>query len=204
MALHIVRSLGQAFDVCHRLNPRPKKTKKEGEGKEGEKGGEEGAGGANEKGAGEGNAGEPSEAAKESDELGVELTAAMQQVSVGEGAAKPAPQPEQAIHKDLMDLDFDPFNFHFGAPVGAGALPNGSPHMAFESNFTSAGASGSAAAPAPSLAPFLMRNTTSGLPDLPEGSSQAAGHFAGRPRPRPVTSNQQLGAGRWEGRREGG
>ena len=188
MALHIVRSLGQAFDVCHRLNPRPKKVKKEGEeGGEGENGtgGEEGGG---EK---EGNEGEKGGGAIEGVELGSDLTAALKDESGTQASAQQ--QQQQQMSNDLMGLDFDPFNFNFEAPEGAaGALPNGGVQlMAFESNFKSG--SGTGASPT-AFPPLMVSNVPSGLPELPEGNgpAQAQMHLAGRPRPRPATSNQQV------------
>ena len=189
MALHIVRSLGQAFDVCHRLNPRPKKIKKE-EGGEGENGteGEEGRG---EKEAGTGNEGEKGGGANEAVELGSDLTAALKGESGTQASAQQ--QQQQQMNNDLMGLDFDPFNFNFEAPVGAaGALPNGGVQlMAFESNFKSG--SGTGASPT-AFPPLMVSNIPSGLPELPEGSrpAQAQMQLAGRPRPRPATSNQQV------------
>ena len=185
MALHIVRSLGQAFDVCHRLNPRPKKSKKgEGEGEEDKEKKEEGEGAE----AKEGEEGGQKEEANTSVELGTEL------------GRETKPQKQQDVYKDLMDLDFDPFNSSFSTPAAAptaATLPNGAPQMAFESNFTSGGGGGGAAASGTAFPPFMVsNNANSGLPDLPEGSSrsptgQAQVSLAGRPRPRPSAPHQQ-------------
>ena len=163
MALHIVRSLGQAFDVCHRLNPRPKKAKKE----DGEESGEKDNGEEGEVKNGEGEEQKETDEANISVELGTEL---------GRDAK---PQQQKDVHKDL------------GAPVQAATLPNGAPQMAFESNFTTGeGGGGRGGGPGGALPPFLVsKNSTSGLPDLPEGSGGLPP--AGRPRPRPSTTHQQ-------------
>ena len=186
MALHIVRSLGQAFDVCHRLNPRPKKTKKDGEGGEGE--------GEKEKVEGEGEEGEKGSEDKEdkigvangSPEDGLELAATMNDVSLSEGGQ----QKQATTQNDLMGLDFDPFKFNYEAPAGSGTLPNGAPQTGFESSFTSGGS----AAPPTAFPPLMVSNTPSGLPELPVGSSaaQAQVQLSGRPRPRPATTNQPV------------
>lgn len=172
MALHIVRSLGQAFDVCHRLNPRPKKTKKEvetGEG-EGEKEEEEEAG------------------AIEDNE---EKSGPVNGQEVSEGKQQPT-QPQTAVQNDLMGLDFDPFSFNYEAPAGAGMLPNGAPQMAFESSFTSGGEADGF--PPTTFPPLMVSSNPSGLPELPMGTSAAQTQLqlTARPRPRPATANQQV------------
>lgn len=170
MALHIVRSLGQAFDVCHRLNPRPKKTKKEGEEGEGEKNEEE-------------------EGKKENDEhspteIGSDLSAAMKEVSLGDGEKKPEP----TLEDNLIGLDFDPFSFNFETSGGGGAQPNGGPSSGFGATFNGGGGGGGGQFP-----PLMMSNNPSGLPELPTGM-QTDIQLQGRPRPRPVTNgaNQQV------------
>ena len=172
MALHIVRSLGQAFDVCHRLNPRPKKTKEgeEGEG-EGEKKAEEGEGTADN--------------GDEKAELGDNLSVGLKEISLEEGGKK----TELAPQNDLIGLDFDPFVFNFETPGGVGATPNGAPQNGFDSSFPRGG--GEAAG----FPPLMVSNNPSGLPELPAGSTSAQTQLQlmGRPRPRPAgSSNQQV------------
>lgn len=174
MALHIVRSLGQAFDVCHRLNPRPKKTKKEvetGE-EEGEKGEEEAG------------------VIEDKEEKGGPVDGSQSQ-EVSEGKQQ-ATQPQTAVQNDLIGLDFDPFSFNHEAPAGAGMLPNGAPQMAFESSFTSGGVADGF--PPTAFPPLMVSSNPSGLPELPMGTSAAQTQLqlTARPRPRPATTNQQV------------
>ena len=183
MALHIVRSLGQAFDVCHRLNPRPKKTKKEGEQAEGE-------GEKKEEETAEETAGKEEEkaVANGSSELGADLSAALKDISLQDVGKK----TESTQQNDLMGLDFDPFCFNFEVPGGAGTKPNGAPQGAFGSGFAGGGGGGGEAGPFP---PLMVSNNPSGFPDLPVGSTSAQTqlHLMGRPRPRPAgSSNQQV------------
>ena len=181
MALHIVRSLGQAFDVCHRLNPRPKKTKKEGEEGEGE--GEKAENGET---TGEGGTEDGKGAvANGSPELGADLSAALMEISLNEGEKKAEPAPSS----NLIGLDFDPFSFNFETP----AQPNGAPQAGLDSAFSGGGAE--AAFP-----PLMVSNNPSGFPELPVGTAAAQTqlHLMGRPRPRPTpTSNQQVSVCVW-------
>lgn len=177
MALHVVRSLGQAFDVCHRLNPRPKKTKKEAETEEGE---------------GEKKAKENGET-EDKEEKMVNGTDISQEVSLTEeGKQKEAQQPQTTAQDDLIGLDFDPFSFNFEAQAGVGMLPNGAPQTPFESSFTTGQAAGGV--PPTTFPPLMVTNNPSGLPDLPEGNAAAQKQLqlSGRPRPRPATTNQQV------------
>ena len=104
MALHMVRSLGQAFDVCHKLNPKPKKKKPEEEG--------------DEDSTGEDPPPQPSqgEVATTPDtwkQFSTDLDVAMDKLSV---------QDKQEETKDLTaELDFDPF----ASPPPPGILGNG-------------------------------------------------------------------------------
>ena len=171
MALHIVRSLGQAFDVCHRLNPRPKKTKKE-EGEEGKK-----VEGENEEVVTEG----------KGDQDSSELVSGVKDISLSEGGEK---QREPTQQNDLIGLDFDPFSFNFEAPAGSGTLPNGAPQAGFNTSFT--GSEGGV--PPTTFPPLMVGNNPSGFPELPLGDSAAQKQLqlTGRPRPRPANPNQPV------------
>lgn len=95
MALHIVRSLGQAFDVCHKLNPKPKK-KKESESTE-----EDSAPAVTGEGESQNNEeGDQEEVAKTPDtwkQFSTDLDSAMGKLTVSE---------ETTL---TTELDFDPF-----------------------------------------------------------------------------------------------
>ena len=194
MALHIVRSLGQAFDVCHKLNPKPSKEKKKEEKEETDKEVKEAEEG--EANVGEALSAQPSEepAAKE---VTTDLDAAMQKLAVENGEAKGSSEEPQ----DLISLQFDPFAVTSTPHPNpnnaflAASVPNGNAMAMnfdpFQPNFTPlAGVFTTPSIPPP---PLTMANTS--LPELPEEGdvSQLASvpppHLAyiSRPRPRPGT-----------------
>ena len=193
-----MRSLGQAFDVCHKLNPKPQKKKKEGE--EAEKtqeGKEEGA--------------DTTQTAA----AGTDLDAAMRKLNLENGEAKTTKQSsvtQTEFSKDLMQLQFDPFSFVPSStanpnPYQQGSVPNGAPFVnmdPLQTNFAAQQAflGSSSMVPPP---PLTVSNTSMSLPDFPDGAdtlnaTQAAAippphahlAFMSRPRPRPGSTSSQV------------
>ena len=185
LALHIVRSLGQAFDVCHKANPKPlKKKKKEGEGSasEQQENGEESE--AAKQGEGQGGGGEGGVVTGTS----IGLDAAMKKVSLENGNSTTAASTEPAVG-DLSTLIFDPFAMPFpmGEANGTAAFMPGFGGMAAVDPFQSLS----------SFAPLTVSNFPTTLPDFPDGVDPSSvtippPHLAyiSRPRPRASTSSQ--------------
>lgn len=195
MALHIVRSLGQAFDVCHKLNPKPSKEKKKAEEERTAKdGGKEAEG--EEANVGEALPAQPSE--EPAKEVTTDLDVAMKKLSLENGEAKGRSEEPQ----DLISLQFDPFaatSTPHPNPNNAflpASVPNGDAMAInfdpFQSNYTPL-VGGVLTTPTIPPPPLTMANTS--LPELPEegDASQLASvpppHLAyiSRPRPRPGT-----------------
>ena len=214
LALTIVRSLGQAFDVCHRLNPKPKKkkdTEESGADAEADKEG----------GAKEGGGGDTEEEALKEDvnsttqspdtvpsnwkQFNTDLDTALESGLGGVGGAGGSGGGGVAVgdkaiaelNKDLMQLNFDPFSAPLanGNPLGMDPFqPGGQPGGVGGGG----GATGAVAYP-----PLTVSNLSTSLPDFPDGVDPATAsanvpppHMAllSRPRPRPsVTGQQQVG-----------
>jgi len=203
MALHIVRSLGQAFDVCHKLNPKPAKNKKKEEGeKEAAEEGEEQV--TQETKEAEATPAQPADGpANDAKEVNTDLDAAVRNMTLENGEPKALPT-EMQLNKDLISLQFDPFamtSTPYPNPNNAflaTSVPNGDTMAMnfdpFQSNFTPR-PSENFATPSIPPPPLMMTNTSTILPDLPEEGdiSQLASipppHLAyiSRPRPRPGT-----------------
>ena len=164
MALHVVRSLGQAFDICHKLNPKPAKKKEEGEGEKGK------AGDAAEGEEGEETTKSPTGIPSHWKTFNTDIDSAMEKLSLegggGEGGGD-AGKEKPSGSDDLLGLNFDPF-ITPAAPADAFA-PNGSLVDPFQSSFTSGGDSSAVAYP-----PLTVSNLSTNLPDFPDGVDPAS------------------------------
>ena len=155
MALHVVRSLGQAFDICHKLNPKPAK-KKEASEEEKAKEGEEEAGSDK-----EGEAATPPGVPAHWKTFNTDIDDAMGKMKLDDGAS----EKEKSPADDLLGLNFDPF----ATPPTAFA-PNGSTTDPFHSSFNSSfGANTSGVA----YPPLTVSNLSTNLPDFPDGVDPA-------------------------------
>ena len=159
MALHVVRSLGQAFDICHKLNPKPVKKKEEEPEKENNEEGE----GANEGGEAKTSTGVPPHWKT----FNTDLDTAIEKMNLEEeGGASDKPSGND----DLLQMNFDPFT---AAPADPGNAftPNGSLVDPFQSSFASTltGDESTIAYP-----PLTVSNLSTNLPDFPEGVDPAS------------------------------
>ena len=216
-----MRSLGQAFDVCHKLNPKPQKKKKEVESGSDAPESPKEEGVAKKSKKVEGKEEEEEEMVKE--DLGSPTTPgsvpsgwkqfhtdldATLEGGGGEGVASMDKKIEN-LSTDLMQLTFDPFG---AAPLNM-PVANGNPlggvdpfqPLTMPGGGAVGGDSGAVAYP-----PLTVSNMSTNLPDFPDGVDPATAsasvpppHLAllGRPRPRPNPSagqqqqQQQVGKG---------
>ena len=194
MALTIVRSLGQAFDVCHKLNPKPQKKKKEVDvGSETAEAPQEQEEAKKENADTEGKKEDATPAGVPSTwkQFNTDLDAVIDKTP-GETDKKISD-----LNSDLMQLNFDPFTTPGTLAPQNMPVANGSTvHMdPFQSNAATRNDSGAVTHP-----PLTVSNLSTNLPDFPDGVDPATAsanvlppHLAllGRPRPRPSLSGQQ-------------
>ena len=183
MALHIVRSLGQAFDVCHKLNPKPKKKKEdaqtdetkptEGEGEEGKD--------KDARQTGDDTVAKTPEAWKQ---FNTDLDSAMEKLSLDKEPTATG-QLDTSEMSLGAELGFDPFA-SLPPPVGVGPLANGG---TLNVDPFSTGLLGDSVAV--THPPLTVGNSTS-LPDFPAGVDPSnvhipPAHLAYISRPHPQT-----------------
>ena len=161
MALHVVRSLGQAFDICHKLNPKPAKKKEVAEGEKEKEEGEEEAEGDN-----EGESKSPTGVPAHWKTFNTDLDDAMDKMKLEDGESD---QKEKSGADDLLGLNFDPF----ATPAAAGSAfaPNGSATDPFHSSSFNGSFSGNTGAVA--YPPLTVSNLSTNLPDFPDGVDPA-------------------------------